>query len=67
MGDLFSQIAVREKFAANEAFTIFADAHRNYHRAGTEFQKKAAPVCFVVCLSAEVGGCILSLSQILHS
>jgi len=45
MGDLFSQIAVREKFAANEAFTIFADAHRNYHRAGTEFQKKAAPVC----------------------
>ena len=44
MGDLFSQIAVREKFAANEAFTIFADAHRNYHKAGMEFQKKAAPV-----------------------
>ena len=45
MGDLFSQIAVREKCAANEAFTIFADTHRNYHKAGTEFQKKAAPVC----------------------
>ncbi|XP_063681323.1 PRKCA-binding protein-like [Bolinopsis microptera] len=44
MGDLFSQIAVREKCAANEAFTIFADTHRNYHKAGSEFQKKAAPI-----------------------
>lgn len=44
MGDLFAQIACREKCAANEAFTQFANTHRNYHRAATEFQKEAAPI-----------------------
>ena len=44
MGDLFAQIACREKCAANEAFTQFANTHRNYNRAATEFQKEAAPV-----------------------
>lgn len=44
LGDLFSQIAVRERAAANEAFTVFAESHRNYWKAGMEFQKNAAPV-----------------------
>jgi len=44
LGDLFSQIAVRERAAANEAFTVFAESHRNYFRAGMVFQKNAAPV-----------------------
>lgn len=44
MGDLFSQIACREKHAANEAFTMFAETHRNYHKAASQFQKEAAPI-----------------------